>query len=85
MMETLDTYERLAKLAGLRVTALLDISRETFDTFAHWRVQVERNREEVRALIGDDGLEHFRASCDVLPELWAERVLGYGLMIAVKD
>jgi 27-O-demethylrifamycin SV methyltransferase len=84
-METLGTYSRFAELAGLRVTESRDISDETFRTFAHWSHQVQTNREEVRALIGDDGLEHFRASCEILPELWRQRVLGYGLMVAVKD
>jgi cyclopropane fatty-acyl-phospholipid synthase-like methyltransferase len=84
-METLDTYQRLAKLTGLRVVESTDISQETFPTFAHWRHQLEANREQVRELIGDDGLEHFRASCHILPELWDQRVLGYGLMVAVKE
>ena len=84
-METLDTYRRFAALTGLRVVESTDISEQTFPTFAHWRHQVETNREQVRELIGDDGLEHFRASCRILPELWERRVLGYGLMVAVKE
>jgi cyclopropane fatty-acyl-phospholipid synthase-like methyltransferase len=84
-METLDTYRQFADRAGLRVTELIDISNQTFPTFAHWSHQVEANREQVRSLIGEEGLEHFRASCRILPKLWNERILGYGLMVAVKD
>jgi 27-O-demethylrifamycin SV methyltransferase len=84
-METLGTYKRFAELAGLRVTELTNISDQTFRTFSHWGRQVETNREEVRRLIGDDGLDHFRASCDILPELWNQRLLGYGLMVAEKN
>jgi 27-O-demethylrifamycin SV methyltransferase len=84
-MEPLEAYRRFATTAGLRVTELIDISDRTFPTFAHWGRQVEANREEVRNLIGEEGLEHFRASCQILPELWKERILGYGLMVAVKD
>lgn len=84
-METLSTYQRYAEQAGLRVTELRDISPQTFPTFAHWRSQVENNRDVVRAEIGDEGLEHFRASCAILPTLWEQRVLGYGLMVAAKE
>jgi 27-O-demethylrifamycin SV methyltransferase len=84
-METLGTYRQFAALAGLRVVDSIDISEQTFPTFAHWRQRVETNREQVRELIGDDGLEHFRASCYFLPELWERQILGYGLMVAVKE
>jgi 27-O-demethylrifamycin SV methyltransferase len=84
-METLETYRRLGERAGLRAPNLTDISDQTFPTFAHWRSRLESHREEVRALIGDDGLEHFLASCEILPALWKERILGYGLIVAVKD
>jgi 27-O-demethylrifamycin SV methyltransferase len=84
-METLASYRRFAELAGLRATELMDISDQTFPTFAHWRRNLERHSDEVRALIGDDGHEHFRASCEILPALWKQRIMGYGLMAAVKE
>jgi 27-O-demethylrifamycin SV methyltransferase len=84
-MDTLKKYQQWAVLAGLRVTELRDISEQTFPTFAHWSRQVEGNREAVRGLIGEDGLEHFRASCEILPALWNQRLLGYGLMVAAKE
>jgi 27-O-demethylrifamycin SV methyltransferase len=84
-METLSTYRTFAERAGLRVIESTDISDQTFRTFAEWSDRVEQNAEQVRALIGDDGLEHFRASCRILPSLWSQRILGYGLLIAQKD
>jgi cyclopropane fatty-acyl-phospholipid synthase-like methyltransferase len=84
-METLETYRRLAELAGLQPTEWTDISEQTFPTFAHWRRKLESSRDEVRALIGDDGLQHFLASCEILPAFWTQRILGYGLMVAVKE
>jgi 27-O-demethylrifamycin SV methyltransferase len=84
-METLETYRGFAERAGLETTDSVDISEETFPIFAHWRSRLESNREEVRALIGDEGLEHFRASCEILPSLWRERIFGYGLLVASKD
>jgi 27-O-demethylrifamycin SV methyltransferase len=84
-METLATYRQYAESAGLRAIELRDISDQTLPTFAHWRRRLESNCEEVRALIGEEGLEHFRASCDILPAYWQQRILGYGLMVAEKD
>jgi 27-O-demethylrifamycin SV methyltransferase len=84
-METLETYREFAKFAGLERIQLLDISDQTFPTFAHWHARVKSNSEEVRALIGDDGLEHFLASCEILPAFWKQRIFGYGLMVAVKE
>ena len=84
-METLETYRRFGELAGLRATKLTDISDQTLPTFAQWHSRLESHSEEVRALIGDDGLGHFLASCEILPALWKERILGYGLIVAVKE
>jgi ubiquinone/menaquinone biosynthesis C-methylase UbiE len=84
-METLDTYERLAQQCGLRLTERLDISQQTLPTFAHWRRKLDQNSEAVRGLIGDGGLEHLQASCAILPQLWNDRILGYGLFVAVKE
>jgi len=84
-LESLDTYRRFAGRAGLKVREALDISAEVFPTLEAWRRKLEANCEEVRALIGDDGVEHFRESCNVLPQLWNEQYFGYGLMVAVKE
>jgi 27-O-demethylrifamycin SV methyltransferase len=83
-MESLETYRRFAGLAGLEVLESIDLSDAVFPTLAHWRRRVEDHREEVRALIGDAGTEHFRAACDFLPLLWREKALGYGLISAIK-
>lgn len=83
-LESLETYRRFAEGAGLEVVESMDISDAVFPTLAHWRRRVEDHHEEVRALIGDDGAEHFRAACDFLPTLWREQFLGYGLIAAMK-
>jgi len=83
-LECLETYRRVAELVGLEVRESIDISDSVFPTLVHWRRKLEANAEEVRALIGDEGVEHFRASCDILPTLWKERLFGYGLIAAVK-
>ena len=83
-LETLATYRRFAEQAGLAVVESMDISDRIFPTLDHWRRRLEQNREEVRALIGDEGVEHFRASCEILPRLWNEQLFGYGLIAASK-
>jgi 27-O-demethylrifamycin SV methyltransferase len=83
-METMDTYARLAERAGLRVNDLIDISDRAYPTIAQWRRKLEANEAQVRAQIGDQGVAHFRASCDVLAKVWNERLFGYGLMVACK-
>jgi len=84
-METLETYRRLGELVGLRVIESMDISDQTLPTFDHWSRKLETNIQEVRALLGDEELEHFRVSCELLPEFWKQRILGYGLIVAVKE
>ena len=83
-METLETYRRFAALAGLEVAESLDVSDAVFPTLAHWSRRIEDHREQVRALIGEEGTAHFRAACDFLPQLWREQTLGYGLIACVK-
>jgi 27-O-demethylrifamycin SV methyltransferase len=83
--ETLETYRRFAESAGLRVTQSIDLSERMRPTFAHWRLNLEKNGDEIRGVLGDEGMEHFRASCEVLPTFWEQRILGYGLMVAVKE
>lgn len=83
-LETLGTYRRYAEGAGLVVREAIDISDPIFPTLDHWRRKLEENVDEVRALIGDEGVAHFRASCEALPTLWKELIFGYGLVAATK-
>ena len=83
-LETLETYRRLAGRAGLEVVESLDISEPIFPTLDHWRRKLDTHTEEVRALIGDEGVEHFRASCEILPTLWNDQLFGYGLLVAAR-
>jgi 27-O-demethylrifamycin SV methyltransferase len=83
-METLDTYTRLLRDAGLEPERSIDLSERTFPTFAAWRHQLDVNAGAVEAEIGADGLAHLRASCDVLARLWNEPLLGYGMVVARK-
>lgn len=83
-LEALGTYRRFAELADLKVVESMDISDAVFPTLIEWRCRLEDHSEEVRDLIGDEGVEHFSASCDILPTLWEQQFFGYGLIAAVK-
>jgi 27-O-demethylrifamycin SV methyltransferase len=83
-LEALGSYRQFAERAGLDVVESMDISNEVFPTLAHWRRRLDQHSEEVRALIGAEGVEHFQASCDILPALWEAQFFGYGLIAAVK-
>ena len=83
-LELLESYQCLIGRAGLDVLEALDISDAAFLTLAHWQQRLEANVEAVRELIGTEGVEHFRASCEILPTLWNAGIFGYGLVAAVK-
>jgi 27-O-demethylrifamycin SV methyltransferase len=84
-METLETYRQLANRSGFRVTELIDLTEHTKPTFGHWLDNLNQNAEYIRSQLGDTGLQNFRASCGFLVKLWEQRILGYGLLVAVKE
>lgn len=83
-MVELQEYRRLATGQGLVVDRELDLTDATRPTFAAWRVNATRHRDEVVELIGEDGLDEFARSCDVLQDFWDDGTLGYGLISAAK-
>jgi cyclopropane fatty-acyl-phospholipid synthase-like methyltransferase len=83
-MEPLDLYARLAADSGLTVDQQTDLTEATRLTFARWRQNADRNRDEVVGLIGEADWQQFRDSCDVLQRFWDDGTLGYGLLSAHK-
>ena len=83
-MEELETYRRLAEAAGLDVEVAEDLTEPTRPTFARWRDNAARHREEVVETLGATGWQQFIDACDVLEELWDGGAFGYALMAAVK-
>jgi 27-O-demethylrifamycin SV methyltransferase len=83
-LEELSTYHQAAEAGGLEIQELLDISDRIYPTLGHWRSRIDTHSDAVRALIGDEGVEHFRASCEILTDLWQAQRFGYGLVSAVK-
>lgn len=83
-LETLDAYRKWLVEAGLEVDHCEDLSIETAPTFDCWQANADRHREEVVAMVGEEVWTDFRLSCDVLRNMWAEDLLGYGLIAATK-
>ena len=69
---------------GLDIEADIDITAETFATFARWRENSESHRERVCELIGQARWQQFVDACAVLERFWEDGVLGYGIIAAAK-
>ena len=83
-MEPLEVYKQLAQQSGLEVISCEDISEAVLPTFARWRENAHRHREEVQELIGPESWQQFLEACDVLTSFWEQRLLGYGVIVARK-
>ncbi|MDQ4054995.1 MAG: methyltransferase domain-containing protein [Actinomycetota bacterium] len=83
-MESLEFYAGAARVCGLHVDRVDDLTNATLPTFDRWRANAVQHRSEVTAMIGDDGLAAFVRSCDILEGFWRDGTFGYGLLSAVK-
>jgi 27-O-demethylrifamycin SV methyltransferase len=81
-MQPLERYAELATEHGLVVDEQTDLTAATRATFARWRDNANRHREEVVASIGEPDWARFVESCTVLDEFWTDGTLGYGLLAA---
>lgn len=83
-MDSLDQYAALARDAGLDPDDPLDLTARTLLTFDRWQSNAAGHRDEVVEILGEDNVEAFVQSCDILRELWSDGTLGYGLFSALK-
>jgi 27-O-demethylrifamycin SV methyltransferase len=83
-MEPLDLYLELATAAGLVVDGSWDLTTLTLPTFERWRENAARHNEAVRASLGEDGLDAFVRSTEILEGLWRDGTFGYALFTAHK-
>jgi 27-O-demethylrifamycin SV methyltransferase len=83
-MEPLARYAELAAENGLAVEEERDLTDATRPTFARWRANAERHRDEVVAALGEADWQRFFDSAGVLERFWDDGVLGYGLLAAAK-
>jgi 27-O-demethylrifamycin SV methyltransferase len=83
-MEPLPFYTDTATGFGLTVDHTEDLTHATLPTFDAWRANAERHADAVRAAIGQDGLDDFVESMNILESLWRDGTMGYGLFSAVR-
>ena len=83
-MELLPRYTELAEANGLAVHDEVDLTAATRPTFARWRENARRHRDEVVASLGEEDWQRFVDSCDVLEGFWDDGTLGYGLLAATR-
>jgi 27-O-demethylrifamycin SV methyltransferase len=84
-MDPLASYvDRLAG-EGLTVELAEDLTTATLPTFDRWRHNLERQHDEVTALLGADGGAEFARSIDILDAFWRDGTLGYGIVAASKS
>lgn len=84
-MCTLERYRAMCESAGLRIEHLIDISAETSPTLTRWLENARRHEGKIVKLLGQQGLDDFELACQILGKFWERRILGYGLLAAVKD
>jgi cyclopropane fatty-acyl-phospholipid synthase-like methyltransferase len=84
-MEPPEVYAKLAEENGLKVDEVTDLTAATRPTFARWRENVERHRDEVESALGSEEVRKFADAADVLERLWDDGVLGYALVAAAKS
>ncbi len=83
-MEPVTAYREHLLAARLEVERELDLSEQVRPTFARWRENADRHRDEVVGLLGEGVWRDFLAASEALDALWDEEVLGYALISAVK-
>lgn len=79
-MDPLATYVNRLEEAGLEVDVRRDLSSATRPTFARWRENAERYRDQVVPLLGQEGWAQFVEASAVLDDLWGAGIMGYGLV-----
>lgn len=82
--ESVDFYAAHLADRGLTVEQADDLTDKTLPTFDRWRANAATHRHEVVDAIGEDGLEAFEQSCDILEGFWRDGTFGYGLVAAVR-
>jgi cyclopropane fatty-acyl-phospholipid synthase-like methyltransferase len=81
-MDSIDSYASAAQAHGLEVDHVVDLSEATYPTFARWRENLERHVDAVTTALGQQSVDEFARSLDVLEGLWQEHTLGYALLSA---
>lgn len=83
-LEVIAWYAEALGAHGLTTEAEIDLSDATRPTFARWRANASRHRDDVISMLGAEDWQRFVDACDLLERLWDEGALGYALLAASK-
>lgn len=83
-MDPLDDYATYMRAAGLEVEEMVDLTDATLPTFDRWQDNVNLHRSEVEQILGEQSVDDFEKSLDILRDFWLDGTLGYGFMSASK-
>ena len=83
-METLDFYQETMRAQGFVEVDSRDISNEALPTLDRWQENLERNRMPLAAHLAEKDIDDFARSCEILKNLFAQEVLGYGIVTGGK-
>lgn len=83
-METLDFYEATMRARGFERIQRRDVSRQAFPTLQRWKQNLERNRVALSEHLSPGDVENFARSCEILEDLFARELLGYGIVSGTK-
>ena len=84
-METLGFYEKTMAAKGFVNIDCRDISERVFPTLDKWQENLEANSGALSALLADKDIDNFSRSCAILKDLFAQEVLGYGIVTGRKE
>jgi 27-O-demethylrifamycin SV methyltransferase len=83
--ETFAFYEREIRRAGFAGLEVVDVSDAVRPTMGRWRENVERNRKRIGESFSRENVDDFVRGTELLDELFAAGIWGYGLIRGVKE
>lgn len=82
--ETLEYYSHVLSLAGFDNVVTNDISEHAYPTMKHWRKNIFNKRNKIQRYFSDRQIEEFLYACEILEMFYEKKILGYGMIRAVK-
>ena len=83
--ERFESYQQNLENAGFSDIKTLDVSKNIYPTMQYWRENINQHRAEISASMSDEQIQDFLEACDILENFYNEKVLGYGMVTAVKS
>jgi cyclopropane fatty-acyl-phospholipid synthase-like methyltransferase len=83
-IETIDYYRDLFAKIGLEDIQVLDISQHVVQTAIAWKENVFKNMATIAEVLPQEHINDFIFSCELLEQLYSEKIWGYGVISGIK-